>query len=611
MRTDLNRRDAETQSRAEHSTINSQPSTTCRVERPTRPLWRATRPALRSLFLLLLCVSASLRLIIPSAEAAHKISALIEITATPTNGQSANVNGDVRLWSNTNSVPTATRILTTNSIGWSSTNLYRQISLFAYAGPLALEQVSSNAIRLTARTDAALAVTLSAGWGTVTLSTNQVTNQIPVLLPLSVETNPNIKTNAASWMVEGINSFNTNKFLSQTLTNSAIQGGTIDGARITNATSIDGTLGRLTGGYLTNAIADVLTVTNLSSPGTGSGSFRVGASATASGLNSIAVGNSAAASAEKAVALGNGATASYKNGIAVGAALSLATNSIAIGDGAEGNYYHSIAIGTSVKTDYDFQIKLGGAAHTNDLRGYLLVGKDSAFSFGLWASNFFGGIGAFTNGTLYGPTLVNATLQGTAQTITNGTYITPTLTNATVQGTTTFLTNGNYLSPTLHSVTTSNTTMRGSNIVTGPVGLTRQDVASLANGNNAGVALTNVFVNFSGTLSAAATICGIAAGYNGQYHIIENTSGYGILFGHQSGTDPTAANRIITPTATDLLCAPNGFATVIYDTSASRWKLLGLSPVPGLSTNIPVVTYFNATNTLYFTNGILMRVSVP
>lgn len=108
----------------------------------------------------------------------------------------------------------------------------------------------------------------------------------------------------------------------------------------------------------------------------------------------------------------------------------------------------------------------------------------------------------------------------------------------------------------------------------GDISFSRFPITSLANGNNAGVIVgTNVFIEVSGP-SAAFTINGMANGRDGKLIYVVNQTGFDMTIAHQSGTDPTAANRIITMTGADRTTTGNGTATLIYSGAALRWLLV-------------------------------------
>jgi hypothetical protein len=108
------------------------------------------------------------------------------------------------------------------------------------------------------------------------------------------------------------------------------------------------------------------------------------------------------------------------------------------------------------------------------------------------------------------------------------------------------------------------------------IAFNRYALTSLANGNNAAVPLgTNVFVQVSGP-SAAFTLNGLDAQPNrdGALRIVVNLTGQNMTIAHDSGVDPTAANRIYTMTGADVATTGNGTAMFIYSASASRWICL-------------------------------------
>lgn len=110
--------------------------------------------------------------------------------------------------------------------------------------------------------------------------------------------------------------------------------------------------------------------------------------------------------------------------------------------------------------------------------------------------------------------------------------------------------------------------------------LRRFAITSLANGGNAGVVVgTNSFVEVSGP-TAAFTLNGLNGSPNRDGHlvVIVNQTGYDMTVAHQSGVEPTAANRIVSLTGADRTSTGNGAATFIYSAAASRWILTGFDP---------------------------------
>ncbi|HXU78123.1 MAG TPA: hypothetical protein VN794_16240 [Methylomirabilota bacterium] len=117
----------------------------------------------------------------------------------------------------------------------------------------------------------------------------------------------------------------------------------------------------------------------------------------------------------------------------------------------------------------------------------------------------------------------------------------------------------------------TNTFPAGSDVAFG-----RFSLSSLATGVNAAIPVgTNVFVEVSGP-GAAFTINGIAGGRDGKFLIILNQTTFNMTIAHDSGTDPTPANRIYTMTGADRATTGNGAAMFIYSGAASRWILISL-----------------------------------
>lgn len=124
-----------------------------------------------------------------------------------------------------------------------------------------------------------------------------------------------------------------------------------------------------------------------------------------------------------------------------------------------------------------------------------------------------------------------------------------------------------------------NPTVNGTATFQSDARFTRYDLTTLASGNNAAIPIgsTNIYVRIPSGPTAAFTINGIASGANGRFLILENATGYAMTVANQSGTDPTAANRIATYSGTDISTVGNCVAMFVYDSSASRWKLVSLA----------------------------------
>lgn len=105
---------------------------------------------------------------------------------------------------------------------------------------------------------------------------------------------------------------------------------------------------------------------------------------------------------------------------------------------------------------------------------------------------------------------------------------------------------------------------------------TRTNNTALANGNNAALSIADkAYVKLSGP-SAAFTVNGIAGGSDGRIVTLQNSTGYTLTIANDSGTDPTAANRIYTGTGGNITQTNNpGTVSLIYDSAASRWVVTG------------------------------------
>jgi hypothetical protein len=85
---------------------------------------------------------------------------------------------------------------------------------------------------------------------------------------------------------------------------------------------------------------------------------------------------------------------------------------------------------------------------------------------------------------------------------------------------------------------------------------------------------TNSAIRYNG--SNIATFEGIVAGNAGQILYLHNASTHTLTLADQSdSTDSTAANKIITGTGSDLALPANSSATLQYDGTAARWRVVG------------------------------------
>lgn len=481
-----------------------------------------TPNCIRGLFLLTLAFSLQ-----PSAFAADRITATVTITNAPTtNGMTFVVNADTRTWTNSVSAPTS-QILTNSTAAGSLTNLYTHLLATPPANIVAY-QLSATAIRLDARTGTPLAVSGVGSYFSVTYSTQTVSVAYDLVIPYTAFPSGQRQT-MTDGLVDWLNLTGT-KSLFENSTSVANLVGNTNAQTITGAKTFSSASG-VWNGTITNTPGLTGTMGAVSNGIWWNGRLR--APTLTNGVNygnafdspgsaasTLQLGNGAAASALQASALGYNATASGENSTAIGDSTeALSTSATALGQAAV------------VETDAPNATAVGKSATVATLH---------------------------TNSTAIGAsaltTAANQIRLGTSAgyvSIPGGLHVGGSITNPIVIGT---------------------------NTVDGHIKFIRYAASSLANGNNAAVPIaTNTFVEVSGP-SAAFSLNGIANGSDGRFLIVVNQTGFDMTLAHQSGTDPTAANRIITMTGADRTTTGNGAATLIYSAAASRWLLISLDP---------------------------------
>jgi hypothetical protein len=95
---------------------------------------------------------------------------------------------------------------------------------------------------------------------------------------------------------------------------------------------------------------------------------------------------------------------------------------------------------------------------------------------------------------------------------------------------------------------------------------------TLTNGTNNDIDILTTEMSYYkiSVLTAAATITGMTAGYDGRIIVLYNASGQYITFAHQN-VGSLVDNRFLLSGASDLIIAPNDVITFIYSPSDSRW----------------------------------------
>jgi hypothetical protein len=460
-----------------------------------------------------------------SSQGAEIITATLTFTNTPTNGAAIVVNGATRYWTNNASASPSTLILTNATIGGSATNFFLHISRYPFNSDHIPGRSSSNIVTIKGGVGAPMAVT-AAGYTTVTYATNTASaSTYLVRVPITEEVSSN-QVAIASLLVKGQSDSSTNSFSTnatamanyttlttgQTLSNKTVRASVLENSRITNG------ILHVTNGFGSNLVLHTPTLTNgvnygnaFDSPGVGTGSLQLGTGAQATNTHSVAVGPSASALGSGGTALGY-ASYALEAGTALGGGAAAWTNAVAIGPDAAAVENSSIAIGPSATAVHVNSVTIGSGSSTTSSNQIML-------------------------GTATIDVRVNNILQ--AGSITNSTFT-------------------------------------GTNTLQGSIATPVYALGSLANGNNAGVLFSNVWNQISGP-TAAFTINGIAHGNgnrNGLIIEIENPTGYQMTIADNSGVDPTAANRIRTGIGADITITNNpGWVRLIYDASASRWKV--------------------------------------
>jgi len=525
------------------------------------------------IFLLLSCFAAS---------AADRITATISVTNAPLgNTNTLVVNGSTRTFTNTVTGSPATLIQQTNSIPWSATNILAQITDYRFSQFHFLSQSASTNFLIVGAVGEALTVTLAGGWGKVVYSTQTVSSPTFIVrVPMTVEQTSN-RTHIASLLVQGQSDNSTNSFATNsTAMSNHITKGASPQQQIASPMHFAGIVRAGAGVALTNGFTSALTNINsvssnhvnygnaIRSEGSGGNSLQVGSNALALSLRSIAIGNGSVATNTDSVAIGSNSSATNTSSLAIGnsslatgnssAAIgnaSKATNdsSVAVGNAAYAYGNGSTAVGAGALAQYANSSAFGQDTLATSVQG-TAIGNSAAASGGRSTSVGYGASAAHTNSSAFGQ------------------FATTTTTNEVVLGTANELV---HVPGRIEGAVSTNGTLRGTNIINGRVDFTSRANTSLANGNNAGVVLgTNVYVRLSGN-TASATINGIAAEQDGSWHIAEFANPVNsLIIADNSGTDPTAANRIRTGTGADVTFTNNPVVLqFIYNASDARWKI--------------------------------------
>lgn len=108
------------------------------------------------------------------------------------------------------------------------------------------------------------------------------------------------------------------------------------------------------------------------------------------------------------------------------------------------------------------------------------------------------------------------------------------------------------------------------------------------------------------TGSVASTLHGMSASFSGKRVVVYNNSTGALVIKHQSVSETTANNRIVTSIANDMNLVAGEVATFLYDSSQSRWLLVSVGS--GAGAYAPATTTTVGTVAL---NAVPVSTSLP
>ncbi len=121
-----------------------------------------------------------------TVDAATRKVLQIDISANPSNNNTLIINGVTRTWKSSVANP-ASEIAIGASAAISKANLFSQIAGNPYTGPLILQSVDVDSVKLTTQVDGVLTYSQIGSWATFTLTTLTVTSAYNVRMPITVE----------------------------------------------------------------------------------------------------------------------------------------------------------------------------------------------------------------------------------------------------------------------------------------------------------------------------------------------------------------------------------------------------------------------------------------
>jgi hypothetical protein len=506
---------------------------------------------------------------LPAMAATH--THVVTVTNVPLGGPDTNivVKGVRRDWTNA----TAATTIQTNALGTvngNATNLFNAFGSFPQAG-VTVTMTNTNVVVFLG-TDLALSVTGS--WASVTTVTQANTNLHAFMVPQASLGSATERTNDSSLVAKALSDYSTNAIATNAIvmTNFLSRGEPYHGGttqRVFSAVQLDqlafGTnTGKMIGGvYETVGLTNVqylygflgilsngtmYFVTNVGGTFT-NGSFSGTVVTLTNGIwtNAVLQNPKLTNGVNYGNAFSSPGTNSGSQQFAGGTAPGL--NALSLGGTSSGDYSTTVGSGSAASGYASFAGALDAIAS-----GYAstAVGTGS----GATGSNTFaGGFGAAaTHANAFAIGANSATSQ-------DGEGM---LGSVLVHIIRTF--------GRLQAGSITNAVMTGTNRVDGDWAWMPVSVSSLANGNNIAVPGTNYLLLLSGP-TAAHAICGITGGRNGREIVGQNRSTGLLTIANESGVDPTAANRILTPTRADVTVQTNGFFKLMWLDTSSRWEL--------------------------------------
>jgi hypothetical protein len=199
-----------------------------------------------------ICCILFLLLSVVIGDAATRKVLQIDVSGVPVDGNTLVINGATRTWKTSVTTP-ATQIAIAATAALSKDKLFLHIASNPYSGPLILQSVDADSIKLTAQVDGALTYSQTGSWATFTLSTLAVVSAYNVRMPITVEpaaTRIVIANDLVTALASATGTFGTadahmanfaSLTGSQTVTSKTLQSGNLDSLTIRNGSTDDNT----------------------------------------------------------------------------------------------------------------------------------------------------------------------------------------------------------------------------------------------------------------------------------------------------------------------------------------------------------------------------------